>query len=111
MDNLGVLKIIADALNNSTNNSNATQSQQKSSPLDGILQLFNQFKPKNSSEPESQKDQSLDENKKSTLPSNSYTISPPLQRRMLATMTSHEDFIKRVKEKNKTPWLSVQGVI
>ncbi len=103
MDNLGVLKIIADALNNSASNTTANQSQQKNSPLNGILQLFNQFKPKNPTESQPPKTQNEDQNVSASSPSNSFVASPPLQRRMLATMTSHEDFIKRVKEKNKTP--------
>ena len=112
MDNLGVLKVIADALNNSSSNLENKKSPQKNFNLDGIMQLINQFKPKDNQKVEDETPKNKTENSSSaTLDLKAYPIAPPLQSRMIATMTSHENFIKRVKEKNKTPWRLNQGVI
>ena len=91
MDNLKLFKLVADALGKMGKN----QSENKNSlDFSKILQNLGGFTP--NEQPKDTKEQSPTSEKQAQT-----ITSPPLQANMLGTMRSHDEFIKRVKEKNK----------
>ena len=99
-DKLNVLRLLIDAINKNSVKSGEQKGQNAPFSLDGLIKAF-----KNFSQNKSQAESSLNaqnvadsEKAKQTPPT-----LPPLQSGLLGVMTSHDEFIKRVKEKNKTP--------
>ena len=99
MDKFGIFNLLNSFLNlNSSSNtekaqSSPTENQTGQGLLDNILSIFNQ---KNSNKP-----QADDSSAKSKSTSNSITQNQalPLQHGMLKTITTHDEFVKRVKNK------------
>ena len=88
MDNINLIKLLADALTKSKKSSDSGD-KPSGLNLNSIMGLIEKFKNTPSSTT----------NSTETTPSP--TPKKPLQASMIATMTSHDEFIKRVKEKNK----------
>ena len=87
MDKFGIFKLLNSFLgsNNSKNDADQNQSPTTQNDLSGFLSAFDNF------------------NKASAPPKKvEKTPPPPLQASMLSTMNSHDEFIKRVKEKHPT---------
>ena len=95
MDKFGIFKLLNSFLGQN-DNSSPQSSAENSSFNNGITDLLSSFlkggiKENSSSNPETT-------TPKKTTPDRTFA---PLQSSMLSTMNSHDEFIKRVKEKNK----------
>lgn len=113
MDNLGILKAIVGALSNS-NTTQTTKSGEKTGaqPFDfgKILQAFKNFTQNNSKQNNAPSNSSSDglptqtsQGQTPQSPPKTLTPPPPLQSGMLAVMTDHDKFVKRVLEKAPSP--------
>jgi len=123
LDKFGIFKFFSsffDLLNkNNSQNLNASSNEQADNALSGIESFFNAIKDKNSKndcsnsslgnpiKTDSSSANSFSKSdsfgdKTKNQPSVSAPVRPPLNYQMLSTMRSHDEFIKRVKEKNKT---------
>ena len=107
MDNSGIFKLLTDALAKSKDKNGNSGAPFGGLNLGGIFQALKNFS--SLSQPQKQDKDGListsntpqngTENKPT---SQSSIVLPPLQSGMLSVMNSHDQFIKRVKEKNKT---------
>jgi hypothetical protein len=96
LDNLKLFKLFTDALGKVGNGQGDGKSSFDFSNLLQKLGGFTQKETQNQQE-NVKNEQTADNVKKAEKP----VTSPPLQAGMLGTMKSHDEFIKRVKEKNK----------
>ena len=89
MDKFGIFKILNSFFNFYEQNKNASQENQPNM-FNSLLSSLTNPKDQNT-QPQVQKKQE-----------NSPSPAHPLQSSMLSVMNSHDQFVKRVKEKNKT---------
>ncbi|MBQ3115952.1 MAG: hypothetical protein IJC07_02880 [Clostridia bacterium] len=92
MDKFGIFNLISSLVNQNSTLKNPLEQQQKGdpTPLGDLLNSLintNSTPTKNKTSPES--------------PKNKPYLSPPLSSQMLSTMTSHDQFINRVKSRHK----------
>jgi hypothetical protein len=92
MDKFGIFNLLGSLLNQNSTPSpqnNGDNSNQKNDFLSSLSSLFSNKSPNNSS-------QNLEQKKEEKQP----FTQPPLQSKMIYTMTSHDEFVKRVMKKN-----------
>lgn len=91
MDKFGIFKLLNSFFPAQDNNSE-TNSSDKNPSLDALSSLLSSFSGKKSEQSE--------QPKQSAPPATSAKPTPPLQTKMISVMNSHDEFIKRVKEKH-----------
>lgn len=99
-DKLNVLKLLIDAINKNSNKNGEEKGKNAPFSLDGLIKAFKTFSQNKSQAESSLSTQNASNSEK---PKEMPQTLPPLQSGLLSVMTSHDEFIKRVKEKNKTP--------
>ena len=102
MDKFGIFKLLNSFFNlNSGNNTNENEkNQNNSTPNDFNLSNFlNAFNTANTASDNTQPATDT----KQTAVNHKERILPPLQSSLLKTMTSHDEFVKRVKKNNPKP--------
>lgn len=112
MDNFNILKVLSSLIGNkntdpiSQNQKNASAFNTES--INGLINAFKNFTQNQSQKNGNQVENATNENSQSKTekPNENAippTVLPPLQYSMLSTMNSHDQFVKRVMKKNKTP--------
>lgn len=94
MDKFGIFKLLNSFFNfyEQSKSTSSTQENKHSGGFSDFLSAFN-----------SQQNQTTTQNVNATNPAEKKTaerVLPPLQTSMLSTMNSHDEFIKRVKNRN-----------
>ena len=92
MDKFGIFKLLNSFL--SQNQQNSSKNNSSDDQKTGLENLLSAFQNNFSKQPESS-------NKTMPTPNVNQKVSPPLQSAMLNTMSSHDAFIKRVKQKSQ----------
>ena len=97
MNNLSLINLLKDALLKTQSKTSEQTEQASSTGIDKIMELFRSFASKNAQE----SNNSASENQAKPSPAEDKKPTPqaPLQRQMLGTMKSHDEFIKRVMKK------------
>lgn len=97
MNNLSLINLLKDALLKAQSKTGEQTEQAPSTGIDKIMELFRSFSNKNTQE----NSNSTSENQAKNNPVEDKKATPqaPLQRQMLGTMKSHDEFIKRVMKR------------
>ena len=95
MDKFGFFNLLNSYFSLNTQNSQKND-RQNTPPADILGNLFSNLSNQN------QPDLSSLPKANATSPTEKSTPQAPLQQNMLFTMANHDDFVKRVKQKNKT---------
>ena len=101
MDKFGIFKLLNSFFNlNGDNTANITNESETTSTKNdfNLSNFLNAFNTANTASDNTQPATDT----KQTAVNHKERILPPLQSSMLKTMTSHDEFVKRVKDKNST---------